>query len=54
MPGTTERANWSMALPTPLEDFAAHPGVTAVADRLGLVGATDGVTGAKQKGTTWD
>jgi 4-alpha-glucanotransferase len=39
MPGTTERANWSVALPTPLEDFAAHPGVTAVADELrGTVG----------------
>jgi 4-alpha-glucanotransferase len=34
MPGTTERANWSVALPVPLEDFAQHPGVTSVAAQL--------------------
>jgi 4-alpha-glucanotransferase len=34
MPGTTERPNWSVALPTPLDDFAQHPGVAAVADQL--------------------
>ncbi|MFN2563180.1 MAG: 4-alpha-glucanotransferase [Jatrophihabitans sp.] len=53
MPGTTERANWSMALSTPLEEFAAHPGVTAVAEQLGLAEASDRVPAAKQKGTTW-
>ena len=31
MPGTTERANWSHALAVPLEDFAAHDGVNALA-----------------------
>ncbi len=35
MPGTTERPNWSIPLPVPLEDFADQPGVRAVAGLLG-------------------
>jgi 4-alpha-glucanotransferase len=34
MPGTTERLNWSLPLPVPVEGLAAHPLVRAVARTL--------------------
>ena len=34
MPGTTDRPNWSLPLPVPAEDLAAHPGVQALAHVL--------------------
>ena len=37
LPGTTEdrRANWSAALPVPLEDIETHPGPARIASILG-------------------
>ena len=34
MPGTTDRPNWRIPLPVPLEEFADRPGVRAVAELL--------------------
>jgi len=34
IPGTTDRPNWSLPLPVPTEELAAHPGVQAVATVL--------------------
>lgn len=34
MPGTTDRENWCLPLPVPLDDLPAHPTVRAVADAL--------------------
>src|SRR4051812_10551389 len=31
IPGTTDRPNWSLPLPVPTEELAAHPGVQAIA-----------------------
>lgn len=38
LPGTvaSQRANWSLALPVPIEGFAAQPGVRAVVEALSL------------------
>ena len=35
MPGTTDRPNWSLPLPVPVEDLAGHPLVQTVARTLG-------------------
>lgn len=35
IPGTEHRANWNRALAVPLEEFAEHPGIRAVAGLLG-------------------
>jgi 4-alpha-glucanotransferase len=35
MPGTTDRPNWSLPLPVPVEDLAAHPLLQEVARALG-------------------
>jgi 4-alpha-glucanotransferase len=40
MPGTTDRPNWSLPLPVPVEDLPAHPLLQTVARTL-----ADGVTG---------
>jgi 4-alpha-glucanotransferase len=32
IPGTAQRANWTRALAVPLDDFAEHPGVRAMAE----------------------
>jgi 4-alpha-glucanotransferase len=34
MPGSTDRPNWRIPLPVPLEEFAGRPGVQAVAELL--------------------
>jgi 4-alpha-glucanotransferase len=41
MPGTTDRPNWSLPLPVPVEDLPGHPVVQTVARTL-----ADGVAGA--------
>jgi 4-alpha-glucanotransferase len=35
VPGTTERPNWSLPLPVPVEDLPGHPLVQRIADTLG-------------------
>jgi 4-alpha-glucanotransferase len=34
MPGTADRANWSTALPVPVDELGDHPGIVAVAEAL--------------------
>ena len=34
MPGTTDRPNWSLPLPVPVEDLPAHPLLKTVAQTL--------------------
>ena len=42
MPGTTERANWSLPLPVPLDELADQPGVTGLAKLLGEAASKEG------------
>ncbi|MEU2349905.1 4-alpha-glucanotransferase [Modestobacter sp. NPDC049651] len=51
LPGTTERPNWSLPLPVPVEDLPGHAGVQALATVLaeGLAGSTGGKPAKKAR-----
>ncbi|GAB3347858.1 4-alpha-glucanotransferase [Modestobacter lapidis] len=49
MPGTTERPNWQLPLPVPVEELAGHPGVQTVA-RVLAEGLAPALPSEKRKG----